>query len=343
MPGQLDRSVWRETLVPFVTVLVLSLGLLIANRLLKILPWMFEIQLPLGELLATLGWLVPSFLVYALPIAAWIGWIAGYGRLGVDGEITAMASLGLSPWRVLRPALLSGLALTMLSLALCEWGYGQGRRQFATAIAEIAQGSALQALRPGTVARLPGDLVVGVPSDGQGLWIGREGDAVLWTSTAIPEPDMGRIRLGEGFGSMRGTADPTMFGFGGGEIELDLGRRVAGPPGARELSMRELWADRAELSRQVEWHQRLALAGGLLFAPLAAFLAAPRRSRSGRGAAILVSLVGLTAYYGLFTAGKQLALKAWLPAGVGLWLGNLALIAWGAFGLFRRSSRPGMP
>lgn len=70
--------------------------------------------------------LAPYFMQQALPIALLLGIQLGVGRLSEDGETTAMQSLGVGPWQVMRgPILLGavgGAAMLLLSFTLEPWG-----------------------------------------------------------------------------------------------------------------------------------------------------------------------------------------------------------------------------
>lgn len=345
--ARLDRAILRETVGPMLAVLGLALAMLVANRILKILPWLFEVQIPFLEVGKLFLWLVPGFLLYALPVAAWIGWIVGYGRLGVDGELTALASLAVPPERVLRGALSTGIALALLAVGVAQWGAGQGRARFQKELGELARGAALQALRPGTTVELPGGLVLAVPKADEGeapLWLIRDRDLVLGASSARPATDGLTLELADGVAWTRGTTIPTALAFERGRVELLQPDRGAARLGSREMSLRQLAARPADdLPARVEFHQRLALAGGLAAAPLAAFLMAPRRSRSGRSTAMLVALGGLLAYYGLFTLGKQFALQGRIPPALGLWLADGVMLSAGLVVWRRRTGSPGLP
>lgn len=345
--ARLDRAIFRETVGPMAAVLALALAMLVANRILKILPWLFEVQVPFFDVARLFLWLVPGFLLYALPVAAWIGWIVGYGRLGVDGELTALASLAVPPGRVLRGAWATGLVLALVAVGVAQWGAGQGRLRFQRDLAELAQSAALRALRPGSTVELPGGLTLAVPQTTDGstpLWIVRDRDLVMGAASARPAADGRTLELSDGLAWTRGTTSPTALSFAVGRVEIMQAAPGRTRLGSREMSLTQLLAMPAgDRGARTELHQRLALAAGLALAPLAAFLMAPRRSRSGRSAAMLTALGGLLVYYGLFTVGKQLALQGRLPIAVGMWLANAVLLAGGVLIWHRRGGRPGLP
>lgn len=345
---RIDRYIFRETSVPFVIVLAMAVGLLVANRLLKVLPWLFEVNVPFAEVATVMLWLVPSFLLYAFPVAAWIAWIVGYGRLGVDGELVALGTVGVPPQRMLRAGLISGAALAAIALVLSQWGYGQGRERFYRGIEELARTAALTSLRSGTLVELPGGLWVGRGEDDEdadgNVFVVREPDLVMTAGAARPTTaTTPTLELRDGIAMPRRTTAATVVAFERGRLRLDPGTSRTGGASVRERTLTRLWRDRDDRQAASELHQRLALSMGLLVAPLAAFGIAPRRRRTGRSSALLHALAGIAVYYGLFTAGKQAALKGWLPAAVGIWTADVVVLVWGLWAIHRMRRGPGMP
>src|SRR5207244_12893064 len=56
--------------------------------------------------------LLPTVLVFTIPMAVLSGTIIGLGRMGSDSELVAMRAAGVSTWRMLWPALALGLLAT---------------------------------------------------------------------------------------------------------------------------------------------------------------------------------------------------------------------------------------
>lgn len=337
-----DRALLIEAGVPFLAVLGLSLGLLVANRMFKVLPWLFDLKIPFSTVGGLLLWLVPSFVVYAVPIATWIAWMLAYGRMGTDGELTAWASVGASPWRLVRPAATVGLLLAAIAIAVAQWGYGHGRRAFAEGMSVLAQQTALSALQPGALLHLGESIWIGVAEHG-GIYVVRDPDVVIAAAGARPLQEKLGLELDNGIAFARASSDPAFAMFAGGSVRF---WDASGPPprlGPREMTLAQLWQKRHLHHHRTELHQRLALAASALLAPLAAFLAAPRRSRSARGGALLAAMIGLGVYYTLFTIGKQGAMGKMVPAGLGIWMANLALATAVAWGMWRRGHREGLP
>ena len=91
-----------------------------------------------------------------------------------------------------------------------------------------------------------------------------------------------------------------------------------------------------------EIHQRLALPlTSFVFAILALPLGITR-VRSGKGAGFAMSLLIILIYWIAFTFFRNLASAGRFPAALGPWMGNLVLVPWALYGLWRLRRAPAM-
>lgn len=67
------------------------------------------------QALELVGMLIPTVLPYALPMGVLTGVLMTFGRMGADGEVTAMKSAGLSLWRIASPVWIATAALALFS------------------------------------------------------------------------------------------------------------------------------------------------------------------------------------------------------------------------------------
>jgi lipopolysaccharide export LptBFGC system permease protein LptF len=73
-------------------------------------PWQMTLEILAG--------LLPSILVFTLPMAILAGIITGLSRMGSDSEIVAMRAAGVGIWRIVWPLLLIGLTASAATLYL---------------------------------------------------------------------------------------------------------------------------------------------------------------------------------------------------------------------------------
>jgi len=117
----LDRYVLRELAMPFLFgVAAFAIVFIAGNLLFKFARLVTEQGVPLGSALLVLLLWLPGYLVFTFPMATLLAGLLAFGRLGGEGETTAMRAGGVSLARVMRPVILAGLAISVFTLAFNE-------------------------------------------------------------------------------------------------------------------------------------------------------------------------------------------------------------------------------
>jgi LPS export ABC transporter permease LptG/LPS export ABC transporter permease LptF len=113
----IDRYLVRE-IVPYLLLGLLLLTAIIfaheASRFSELLVVASRNGLPMQTLSRIMAALVPSILVFTLPISLLIGTLVGLGRLSGDSEIVALSAGGVSRLRMLRPVFLLALIIAVV-------------------------------------------------------------------------------------------------------------------------------------------------------------------------------------------------------------------------------------
>ncbi len=104
--------------------LVFFIALVVAAGLLLFVGAMLDLPPDIGgaEMLLMMPYLVPEAIRNAMQAAALFAACSVFGRLAASNELLALSSLGISPFKVIRPVL---LVATLLSLS-CVWLYDLG-------------------------------------------------------------------------------------------------------------------------------------------------------------------------------------------------------------------------
>jgi len=114
----LDKYIVKAILVPTAAAFVVVAFLVIANELKEQSHRLIVQVLTAGDV-AKLGTaFLPSLLPLILPVTLFFGVLMGYGRLAERGEITAMRASGVPFFRLITPAILLGIAITLLTIVL---------------------------------------------------------------------------------------------------------------------------------------------------------------------------------------------------------------------------------
>lgn len=70
---------------------------------------------------------LPGALIFAIPATILFAVCTVYGRMAADNEIVAVKALGISPWLVIRPAVIFSLALSFVTVYLTDVAVPWGR------------------------------------------------------------------------------------------------------------------------------------------------------------------------------------------------------------------------
>lgn len=312
--------------------------------------------------------LLPNVLVFALPMATLIGTATGFSRMGSDSELIAIRAAGVGTTRILIPVLLTGIALSLLTL----WMSFSIAPSAAQNLRQTALRAALYKLESPIEPRsfyteMPGKVVYVRDGDQQsGQW-GRV--FIYWQERNEPvrlvTARTGRIdSSGEQSELVLNDAVITTLpsGEGTGERErstqvmtersaqlrirddrLDAGRRALlqrlreRKPELDEMNWQELraqtWAagdDSVRRNAAIALQRRWALSfAPLIFAWLGAAMGL-RTRRGGRGLGVVLSLAAMLGYYLFSLAGEQLVRAGVLPVVAGLWLADVLAVVSGA-------------
>ncbi len=122
----LDKYFFIETLPPYGIGLVAFTFLLFMGRIYHLMKLVVYEGTPMSFVLRFLFYLIPSFLVFTIPIAFLLAILVSLGRLSSDSEIIALKSTGVSILQIFRPyaflAIVSFLLVNLIVLKGLPWG-----------------------------------------------------------------------------------------------------------------------------------------------------------------------------------------------------------------------------
>src|SRR6266576_2202526 len=114
----IERYILR-TIFPYgVAALLLLTSILFAQQTARYFETVFRGVMPAEFVYGLALALLPTVLVFTIPMAVLCGTIIGLGRMSSDSELVAMRAAGVSTWRTLWPALAVGLIATGASAYL---------------------------------------------------------------------------------------------------------------------------------------------------------------------------------------------------------------------------------
>jgi lipopolysaccharide export system permease protein len=120
----LTRTIVGELLRVF---LVAVFGLTGVIMLVFVVQDMLRENLTPLTALQLIPYAIPGALIFAIPGTILFAVCTVYGRMAADNEIVAIKSLGISPWLVIRPAVVMSLALSFVTVYLADVAVPWGR------------------------------------------------------------------------------------------------------------------------------------------------------------------------------------------------------------------------
>src|SRR5437868_5450063 len=302
--------------------------------------------------------LLPTVLVFTIPMAVLCGTIIGLGRMSSDSELVAMSAAGVSTWRTLWPALAVGVLATLATSYLNLQEVPRSQRQ----LRSVALRSALYKLdspvEPRTLTTdFPGKVIyVRDGNKTSGEW----GRVFIQTQEADQSTNLITARAGRIDSSadqselvlqdaMKSTVPAANANVQSYIIDLLYLLRVAfntgrksilyklerPEPNADEMNFRDLRAYVAQ-STGVEHreasmvlHKRLSLSLTPFVFSLFGSALALRMRRGGRGFGVLVSLAIMLLYYLLTIAGDQAGRAGTVRPVVGAWFSTVLILTIG--------------
>ena len=335
--------------------------ILLMGRLLKLTDLVISRGVPLADVSRMILYLMPSFLVFTIPMAFLLSVLLAFGRLSADNEITVMKAGGISLAQLMPPVLLCGLCAVLLTLAASTIGVPWGNSAFKRLSFEVVKQNVSATIREKIFwDDIPGIVMYADHYDEErralkGVIIhdGREQSRPLTIFAAD-----GRIGGGSGRQDIRMVLNNGSIHAAGRDDEyrlINFGEYImtisgaANSPGiARNeqdmtiADLRHLIADTAtsrpvRLKMQSELHSRFAFPlASLVFAVLAVPLGMQNR-RSGKSAGFASSIGILLVYYVVLSLLRTLAEKGSLPPMLALWIPNMIFLGLGWFLLLMAS------
>src|SRR5256884_3161681 len=309
--------------------------------------------------------LLPTVLIFTIPMAVLCGTIIGLSRTSSDSELVAMRAAGVGTWRTLWPALLVGLIATLAAGYLNLREAPRAQQQLRTVALRSALYKLDSPVEPRTFTTdFPGYVIYVRDGDkAHGQWgrvfiqkqngdhstnmitarAGRidssseKSELVLQDAmqTTVPAPAArDQSYVVERLETLRIT-----FPTGRSTLVAKLQKPDANPDEMGFSDLRRYVADSSGIEQReasIIFHKRLAFAMAPFVFSLFGSALALRMRRGSRGFGVLVSLLILIAYYLLLLGGEQAARAGSIPAIAGAWLSTVGILAIGVLILFSR-------
>lgn len=362
----LDRYVLTLTLKPMAICLGVVLAALLLERILRLIDILATAGAPVFIAFALAANLVPHYLGFAMPAGFALGIYSAISKLSLGAELEAGLASGVSVRTLVRPLILLGCLLSVVSLAVvgyaapyCRYSYREIINQ-SVSYAWRAHAPAATFISVKDGLTITADEVDKTGRKLKGVFIqNRENGIDVVTSSESGEleltPDKLQIQLRLKNGAAIrdfGAERPSTLRFQ--DFVLDRKFDLTAPPfrprggNERELTLTELWTEMANPvpsapyeRLSAEFHSRIARSLSLIFLPLLIVPLSMTMRRNTRIANMVTAAVAVVLYHNSLQIGETLADKGVAPAWVTCWVPFTIFVGM-ALLLFRTSTdRPG--
>ncbi|MBE0555604.1 MAG: LptF/LptG family permease, partial [Proteobacteria bacterium] len=111
----INRYILKEIAVPFCMILFVLTFVLLMGKILQLMDLMINKGIRLRDIAQLMLFLMPSFLMFTIPISLLIAILIGIGRLSGDNEITVLKMSGVSLYQLALPVALAALAAFVMT------------------------------------------------------------------------------------------------------------------------------------------------------------------------------------------------------------------------------------
>jgi lipopolysaccharide export system permease protein len=373
----IDRYLLGEVLRPMLAAILITLLALLAERALRVIDLVLGWRGSIGIVFEMMSYLIPHYMVVALPAALFLGIMLGIAKLSREGELDAMRAAGMGLWRMTRPLLLLALVVLVLHLILVSHLQPFARYAYRAAAFAITNVSFQTLLRPGQFITLGQNTyrVDALSPEGdrfEGIFLYSEADA---SGSITITAESGRIEsqgalaplllhLENGvqqFVPYPADVEATAAANGTPPLTLRFGSFTSDLSGSepkpfrprgeheRELTIPELFGflgkpadalpdDIDPWEVEAELSARLVRNFSILFVPFLAVPLALSPRRAKRSYGFLIGVVVVVGYNQLISTGESLADDGRVSALIGVWLPFLAYAVL-TTGFFIRTAR----
>jgi len=144
----ISKYILREHVGPFVFALTALTSLMILNFISRQFGELVGKGLPASVIAEFFGLSIPFTIALTLPMSVLVAVLYAFSRLAAENEVTALKASGVSPWRLVTPALVWGALMSLFLLAFNDQVLPRANFRLKTLQDDIAQTKPTFLLKP---------------------------------------------------------------------------------------------------------------------------------------------------------------------------------------------------
>ncbi|MGD0021693.1 MAG: LPS export ABC transporter permease LptF [Smithellaceae bacterium] len=355
----IDRYIFKEIALPFIIILFVLTFVLLMGKILQIMDLMVNKGISVFSIAELIILLLPSFMLFTIPIALLIAILIALGRLSADNEITVIKASGISLLQIYYPVAIASLATFIFTIFISNFLVPYSNFATKRLLFEIASQNASIGIKEKVFnADFKGFLLYAdkIPLDGKYMEgvivsdsriIGEQNTILAKRAFLISDPDLMIVKLRLENGSVHTVSSDLKnyrkIDFESYDINLNLSTAIAGmredsksstemtmgellemmkKPGLDEASIREL---------AIEVHKKFSIPLSCLFFALLALPLGIRSHRAVKSRGFAVGIIVVSLYYLLRIGGEALVETGRLSTVIGVWTPNLTFAFLGGY------------
>ena len=363
----LSLYIIREISSLFLLGIVIFTLVLLMGRLITLTDLVVSHGVPLADVSRMILYLIPSFLVFTIPMAFLLAVLLAFGRFSTDNEIVVIKASGISLIQIMPPVIFCAIVAVLLALGASTFGVPWGNSAFKELSFKVLKQNITATIRekifwddiPGVVMYTDHYDELSHALRGVIIHDGRNPDQLMTifardgviTSAAGSQSLLLSLKEGSIHSSGNGGLYRLVH-FG--EYVMTVGEK--GKPGDIIRNDPDMWI--SELKRRIndpgttvknslkteaELYSRFTFPfASLVFAILAVPLGIQNR-RSGKSGGFTISISIIITYYVLMSVMRTLAEKGTVPPVVALWIPDLIFFCVGLYFLRLASLEKSIP
>jgi len=361
----IDRYILKEIAFPFFMILFILTFVLLMGKILQLMDLMVNKGIRVTDIALLIVYLMPSFLMFTIPISLFVAIMMGLGRLSGDNELMVMKAAGMSLTQIARPILVAVAASFLLTAFTSYYLVPHGNYAVKSLLFDVARQKASAGIKERVFNdEFSGILIYAdkVPVSGEhmeGVLIsdtrttGEQSTIIAARAYLLADPNAMTVTLrledGATHSVDRSLKSYRRMDFARYDIKLDLGAAMSGDAGkskaSTEMTVAEMMkrmedkklkdTDLRELAIEINKKFSIpvsTLVFGILGVPLGI-----RKHRTAKYWGFSIGLAVVIAYYLLRLGGEALAETGQLTPFIGAWTPNIVLGIAGGW-LFMRAA-----
>ena len=157
-----------DMLKPTFVALFIVLAIIWLMRSLRFIDYIVNRGLDAGDFLLMSSLLLPSLLIFVLPISFFIGVCFSFKRLADDSEMDALLAAGMSRLKIITPAIFAALIISVIGLANAFWLMPYSKNAFKDIQVKVRDSQGALLLEESSFNPVSNDLTIYMDERGDG-------------------------------------------------------------------------------------------------------------------------------------------------------------------------------